>query len=336
MCVNEQRLMANRKPGQNWDHLRYFLAVARTGTLSAAAERLGTEHATVARHIQAFEDELNSRLFHKSNNGYELTEAGERLVAGAEAIESAYVFAKAAASSEGQPISGKVRIGAPDGFGSVFLAPRVRALTDRHPKLEIEILVTATLFSLLKREADIAIGLSSPEQMRLVSRRLTDFRMYVYASRAYLKEAAPIVAIEDLKKHPFIGFVEELWFASELHYSAAVIINYSDAIGADVERRIRSTSILAQLHATLSGSGLCMLPAFVASSYPELVPLLPEQVSVTRSLHMHIHEDHRRAAPVREVAGFIAAEVARNHSLFHAPTAFPVASREDVHENQQL
>jgi len=319
--------MANRKPDQNWDHLRYFLAVARTGTLSAAAERLGTEHTTVARHIQALEDELTSRLFHKSNSGYELTEAGERLVAGAEAIESAYVFAKAAASSEGQPISGKVRIGAPDGFGSVFLAPRVRALTDRHPKLEIEILVTATLFSLLKREADIAIGLSSPEHLRVVSRRLTDQRLYVYASRAYLKEAAPIVAMEDLKKHPFIGFVEELLLASERHYSTDVIINYSDAIGADVERRIRSTSILAQLHATLSGSGLCMLPAFVASSYPELVPLLPEQVSVTRSLRMHIHEDHRRAPHVREVAAFVAAEVERNHSLFHAPTAVREAIR---------
>ena len=318
--------MANRKPGQNWDHLRYFLAVARTGTLSAAAERLGTEHTTVARHIQALEDELNSRLFHKSNSGYELTEAGERLVAGAEAIESAYVFAKAAASSEGQPISGKVRIGAPDGFGSVFLAPRVRALTDRHPELEIEILVTATLLSLLKREADIAIGLSSPEHLRVVSRRLTDQRLYVYASRAYLKEAAPIVAMEDLKKHPFIGFVEELLIASELYYSA-VTLNYSDAIGADVERRIRSTSILAQLHATLSGSGLCMLPAFVASSYPELVPLLPEQVSATRSLHMHIHEDHRRAPHVREVAAFVAAEVERNHSLFHAPTAVREAIR---------
>ena len=104
--------MGNRKPSQNWDHLRYFLAVARTGTLSAAAEQLGTEHTTVARHIQALEDELNSRLFHKSSSGYGLTDAGERLLAGAEAMESAYVFTKAAASSEGQPISGKVRIGA--------------------------------------------------------------------------------------------------------------------------------------------------------------------------------------------------------------------------------
>ncbi len=307
--------MGNKKPSQNWDNLRYFLAVARTGTLSAAAKQLGTEHTTVARHIQALEDELNNRLFHKSNSGYGLTDAGERLLAGAEAIESAYVSAKAGANSEGQPIIGTVRIGAPDGFGSVFLAPRVRALTDRHRKLEVEILPSARVFSLLKREADIAIGLSSPEHTRVVSRRLTDFRIYVYASRAYLSEAAPIVAKDDLKKHPLIGFVEELLFPPQ--------VSFSDAIG--VEPRIRSTSILAQLHATLSGSGLCMLSAFVASGYATLVPVLPEEVSLTRSLHMHIHEDHRRAAPVREVAAFIAAEVARNRSLFHEPTAVSAA-----------
>jgi DNA-binding transcriptional LysR family regulator len=180
----------------------------------------------------------------------------------------------------------------------------------------------------LKREAEIAIVLSSPEQMRVVSRRLTDHRLYLYASRAYLKEAAPIVAREDLKKHLFIGFVEELLFAPRF--------DYVDLIGADVEPRIRSTNVMTQLHATLSGGGLCVLPAFVASGYPTLVPVLPEQVSLTRSFHMHIHEDHRRAAHVREVAAFIAAEVERNHSLFHAPTAPPAAGREDMLRNQQL
>jgi DNA-binding transcriptional LysR family regulator len=304
--------MGNRKPSQSWDDLRYFLAVARTGTLSAAAKQLGTEHTTVARHIHALEGELSSRLFHKSNSGY----GWPTRASGFLPRPSAYVFAKAAASSEGQPIIGTVRIGAPDGFGSVFLAPRVRAFTDRHPQLEIQILATTRLFNLLKREADIAIGHSAPEQMRIASMRLTDFRMYVYASRAYLNEAAPIVARQDLKKHPFIGFVEQLLFPPE--------VNFSDSTGADVEPRIRSTSILAQLHASLSGSGLCMLPAFIASSCPTLVPALSEQLSVTRSIHMHIHEDHRRVAPVREVAAFIAAEVERNHSLFHAPTAAPV------------
>ena len=113
MGVTEWQAMGNKKPSQNWDDLRYFLAVARTGTLSGAAKQLGTEHTTVARHIQALEDELNNRLFHKSNSGYGLTDAGERLLAGAEAIESAYVSAKAAASSVcASAISGISGVGA--------------------------------------------------------------------------------------------------------------------------------------------------------------------------------------------------------------------------------
>ena len=307
--------MPNRKPSQSWDNLRYFLAVARRGTLSAAAKQLETEHTTVARHIHALEEELANRLFHRSNSGYGLTAMGERLLAGAEAIESAYASAKAAANSEGQTIGGTVRIGTPDGFGSLFLAPRVRILTDRHPKLQIEILVTARPFSLLKREADIAIGLSMPEHMRLVSRRLCDSRFYVYGSLAYLEKATPIVTIEDLKHHPFIGFVEELLFAPQL--------SFAEAIGADIEPRIRSTNVVAQLHATLAGSGLCVLPAFIGSGYPALVPILPEEASVTLSLHMHIHEDYKSAAPVGVVAAFIAAEVERERSLFFAPTAPP-------------
>jgi DNA-binding transcriptional LysR family regulator len=307
--------MVNRRPSQSWDNLRYFLAVARTGTLSAAAEQLGTEHTTVARHIHALEEELDRRLFQRSNSGYGLTEVGERLLARAEAIESAYVSAKADASGEGQTIGGTVRIGTPDGFGSVFLAPRIRMLTDRHPKLEVEFLVTPRQSSLLKREADIAISLSRPEHMRVVSRRLTDYRLYVYGSLAYLEKATPIVTTSDLKNHPFIGYVEELLFAPEL--------SFAGAIGADIGPRIRSTNVLAQLHATLAGSGLCVLPAFIASSYPTLVPMLPEKVSVTLSYHMHIHEDHRRAVHVREVAAFIAAEVERDRSLFFPPKAPP-------------
>ena len=172
--------------------------------------------------------------------------------------------------------------------------------------------------------SDIAIARSSPEQTRVVSRCLTDHRTYVYASRAYLSEAAPIAAREDLKKHPFIGFVDELLFPHE--------IRFSDAIG--VEPRIRSTNVLATPRHP--DRKRFLLPAFIASSNPTLVPVLPDQVSFTRSYHLHIYEDHRKAPHVREVSGFIAAEVERNHSLFHEPTARPVASPENMRQTRRL
>ncbi len=155
--------MVARKIAGSWDDLRFFLAVARTGTLSAAALQTGTEHTTVGRRIRALEGVLDARLFHRSNLGYALTEAGENLLAAAEGMESAFLSASAAAEAA-HTVSGTVRIGAPDGFGSVFLAPRMHRLTGRHPGLEVEIMATARIFSLSKREADIVVSLSPPQQ----------------------------------------------------------------------------------------------------------------------------------------------------------------------------
>lgn len=295
------------RAGDNWDDYRYFLAVARGGTLSAAAAQLGTEHTTVARHVQALERVLNTRLFHKSHVGYALTAAGERLLATAEAIESALLASKAAAAGE-QDIAGVVRVGAPDGFGSMFLAPRIHTLTAQHPRLEVEIFAAARLFSLTRREADIAIGLSGADHLRVASRRLTDYRMYVYGAKSYLKRAAKIHTKQDLLAHPFIGYVEEHLFSPEL--------NFASATGVDYHPRVRSTNLLTQVQATLAGQCLCIIPAYVAAAFPQLVPVLPDQVEVTRTFHMHVHEDHWKAAHVRAVANFIAEQVDASVSLF--------------------
>lgn len=296
-----------KRAGGNWDDLRFFLAVARTGTLTAAALLTATEHTTVARRIQALEDLLDRSLFHRSNLGYALTEAGEGLLATAEAMESAFLSARAAPEA-GRTIAGTVRIGAPDGFGSVFLAPRAHRLTRQHPNLEIEILATARIFSLSKREADIVVSLSSPQQARVVTRRLTDYRLCVYAAPRYLAAAEPIRAVADLGRHPFVGYIEDMLFAREL--------NYLNVVGPDTVARIRSTNLLAQVHATLAGAGLCILPAFIAATYPGLVPVLPDALALTRAFHMHIHEDNRKAPHIRAVAAFIVREVEAAQGLF--------------------
>lgn len=300
--------MASRKPSENWDDYRYFLAVAQTGTLSAAAERLGTEHTTVSRRIRSLESTLNSRLFHKSTTGYVLTPEGGRVLEVVQGIESAFHASRAMAAADTDEVEGIVRIGAPDGFGSVFLAPLIHDLTVINSRLEIEILAAPRIFSLWKQEADIAISLSGAQHLRVASRRLTDYRMFVYGSRTYLDHAEPIKAIPDLKRHPFIGYVEEGLFAPEL--------NYLHAIDAGIQPRIRSSALLPQVFATAAGHGLGILPAYIAESFPNLVAVLPAEFSLTRSFHMHVHEDHRKAAHIRVVVNFIAKAVQDNLALF--------------------
>ena len=299
--------MTGRKLSQNWDDLRHFLAVARAGTLSAAAETLGTDHTTVARRIQRLEQALTAKVFFRSSLGYSLTLAGEKLQPIAEAMEAGYLAAASARS--GNPVvSGIVRIGAPDGFGTWFLAPRIHKLAQLHPKLDIELVVTARAFSLSKREADLVISLTSPEHVRVVSRRLTDYRLMVYAAREYLDSHALISNPSDFNSHDFIGYIEDMLFTPELNYLAA--------IGTGIDARIRSTNLIAQVNATLAGGGLCVLPAFIARTYPMLIPVLPDKSSLKRSYYMHIHEDNSKPAHIRAAAAFIATEVTEAQAMF--------------------
>jgi DNA-binding transcriptional LysR family regulator len=299
--------MTGRKLAQNWDDLRHFLAVARAGTLSAAADALGTDHTTVARRIQRLEEALTAKVFYRSSLGYSLTLAGEKLQPIAEAMEAGYLAAATARS--GNPVvSGIVRIGAPDGFGTWFLAPRIHKLAQLHPKLDIELVVTARAFSLSKREADLVISLTSPEHIRVVSRRLTDYRLMVYAAREYLDSHPPISSPSDFDRHDFIGYIEDMLFTPELNYLAA--------IGTGVDARIRSTNLIAQVNATLAGGGLCVLPAFIARTYPKLIPVLPDKSALKRSYYMHIHEDNSKPAHIRAAAAFIATEVTEAQAMF--------------------
>jgi DNA-binding transcriptional LysR family regulator len=295
---------------ENWDDFRYFLAVVRAGTLSGAANKLRTDHATVARHVRSLEEAIHQQLFLRSHRGYELTAAGELLRGAAEALESTLVTATAATDNGANGINGTVRVAAPDGFGSLYLAPRLAELTRCHPRIEIELLAMARMFSLSEREADIAIALSRPDHVRVTSRKLVDYRSFLYASRSYLQQSSPILEQQDLKGHHFISYVEELVFTPQL--------NYLSILGGEIEARIRSTNLLAQVQATLSGSGLCILPAFIGSLYADLVPVLADEISITHTLHIHVHEDHRHTPHVREVGNFIAAHVAKDKHIFTA------------------
>lgn len=303
--------MANKKSTQNWDDLRYFLAVVRAGTLSAASELLDTEHTTVARHIRALEDRLGARLFLKSNSGYTLTPSGERLQKLAEKIECGHLMAADVARNANAPIEGVVRIGSPDGLGSTFLIPRMRSLTQKHSKLCAEFITTTRTFSLSKREADIAIGFSRAEHARIVSRRLTDYNLYVYASEDYLAKRGRIESNRDFRRHDFIGYVEDFVYFSEL--------DYLDEVDEEISPQITSTNLMAQVFATLAGGGLCILPSFIAACFPTLRSVVPDQVALKRTYFMHIHEDHRNATHVRAVADFISKEMEANDRVFLCP-----------------
>jgi len=291
----------------DWDDLRFFLAVARSGRLTAAARRLGADHATVSRRITSLEESLKAKLFERRPQGYALTGHGEQLLAKAESMETEALAIQSEIGGADMALSGTVRIGAPDGFGSSFLAPRFAGFAKAYPGLELQLIAMPRLLSLSKREADVAITLAPPKEGKVVARKLCDYRLGLYASQDYLDAMPKIAAADDLFAHRIVGYIDDLIFTPEL--------DYLDEVAKGLRAQIQSSSVLAQMNAVAAGAGIGVIHHFMAVDEPRLVPVLPESVSITRSFWLLVHADLKDVARVRAVVDFVVRESKANRAL---------------------
>jgi len=281
----------------DWDNLRYFLELARSGTLQSAARRLEVDHTTVARRIQALEKQVGSPLFSREAGGHRLTEAGRRLQPQVEAMESAFRAVESTAPASHEGLAGVVRIGATEGFGTIVLAPRLALFAALHPKLVIDLLAMPRLVHLSRREADIVISLERPARGQVVVSKLTDYTLRLYASTTYLAAHPVIQTKDDLRGHTFISYVDDLLFSKELQYLDE--LHKPDAFA------LRSTSILAQYQATAAGAGIAVLPAFIADCDKSLRPVLPATAHFTRTFWMSMPVETKQLVRMQKVWDFL-------------------------------
>ncbi|TKT69937.1 LysR family transcriptional regulator [Afipia massiliensis] len=291
----------------DWNLVRSFLAITRTGSMTAAAKRLKIDYSTLSRRIAALEASLGSQLFDRRTSGSSLTEAGERLLEMAEQMDQLATSAAQSIGDSKLQANGAVRIGTPDGFGTKFLAQRLGDLSDRHPDLTIELVAMPREFNLSRREADIAVSLTQPSEGRLHSRKLTDYELGLYASREYLARHPAIETAADVPSHRFISYIDDLIFSPELEYAHFV--------SPDLRPAIKSSNLIAQLNSTIAGAGLCVLPCFIAQTEPELVRVLPS-FRLIRTFWLLLHSDLRNIARIRVTADFIAEQAAQAQPLF--------------------
>ena len=292
----------------DWDNIRVFLGVARSGQMLAAAKRLGMDHATVRRRINALEEELGAKLLDRQTTGCHLTAAGERFYETAERADTEIMGGQSTIGGMDAALSGTVRIGAPDGFGTYFLAAELSEFVSRHPHLTVQLVPLPRAFSFNKREADIVIGLEQSLEKQVVSRKLTDYTLSVYASEEHLATHGPITSREHLNDRTLITYVRDLSYSPSLDYFAEV--------EEHVARRYECVSVLGQVEAARSGAGVGILHDFLATRYTDLKLVLPH-IRFTRSYWLATHSDLRRISRVRELMDFIIARVrARGAGLF--------------------
>lgn len=284
----------------DWDHLRFFLVLARAKTLTNAARLMGVEHSTVARRIQALEHNLGSTLFKREAQGYELTQEGLELMPRVEQMEQAFFQIERVNT----PLQGRVRIGTPEGFGTAFLAKLLAKFSEQYPSLTIDFIPVSKTIKLSHREADIVISIDRPKTGPYIITRFSDYCLKLYASQDYLAQHTKIEKIEDLKQHRFVNYINDLVYSSELYCLERLPI--------ELNACLRSSSIVAQQMAVSAGAGLAILPVFMARNQPELKQVLTEEIQFVHTFWMLTFADLKHEPRIKLVWDFLR-QVAEQH-----------------------
>ena len=237
----------------NWDDLRFFLAVVRYGSISMAAEKLHVNHSTVSRRISGFEKKLESRLFDRIHSGYVLTDYGEKLYEMALKIEDSFAFVDRNLANSDTQMTGKLLITSSQLFIDRLLMPVFAKFLRRYPNIEIEVVTSNEDLNLNRREADVAIRSTTTPPENLIGHKICEYASSVYASNKYLSHhGCNASSIIDSSKHSWIGWCNESLSSKTIedYYSKAKLIS-------------RVNSKLSRLEAVKSGIGFAQLPCFL-------------------------------------------------------------------------
>jgi molybdate transport repressor ModE-like protein len=292
--------------GPDWDDVRVFLAIARSGQILSAARRLGIDHATASRHLTALEEGLGARLVERRTSGCRLTPAGEHLKIVAERVESELLHVQSELIYSGLTLSGTITLSVPECFGYYFLASEVGGLIERYPDLNIRLVSPPQLVSLSKREADLAITFGRPTEGPFSARRLVDFAYGVYASYTYLETLGPIRTPSDGRGRTLIVGARDGALRTE---------DAEKALAQHAGRTMECGSLVGQVRAIEAGIGFGILPRYVADRSTTLVPVMPE-TGYRQSYWLVSHLDVRDMRRIKEVQRFIVARVKARSAVF--------------------
>jgi molybdate transport repressor ModE-like protein len=293
--------MADRKrTALDWEDVRVFLALARHGSLSAAARTLGVNHATIARRIRALESSTGEKLVERRPDGYVLTPAGTHVLTAASDMEAAAQMI-GRSGPDGTP-AGLVRINAPPALAHGFLAARLAAITRLYPALDIDLATDIRGVSLERHEADIAIRLGRPDDGDVMARPLVTIGYGFYGTPEACEH------VERGGEPIFIGFDEADVHVPEAGWLARTF--------PGARLAFRAGNQFAQAIAARSGAGVALLPHYIGRPEADLRGCDIAPVPPSRDAWLITRRRDRKAPAIRAVADHIAGMFDAERALF--------------------
>ena len=284
--------------GFDWDLIRTFLEVEKTGSFSAAGRELGLSQPTVGRQIQELEAQLGASLFQRKNRGHSLTEVGVGLLEHAKEMKLAASQLSLLAAGQAEKLKGTVRITASVVVSHYLLPPILSYIRAVEPEVELELHPSDTTENLLFREADIAVRMYRPEQLDVITRRVGTHRFGLYATRGYLLEHGVPKDLNDLMGHDFIGYDR-----------SDLMIKGMREMGITVDRSffsIRCDNQTVSMELLREGCGIGVAPTLIAERDPWLERVLPELEIPELPMWLTAHKALRNTPRIRRVYDLLA------------------------------
>lgn len=283
----------------SWDEVRTAYQVARSGTVSGAADVLGVHHATVIRHIDALEGRLGVKLFQRHARGYTATEAGSDLLQVAQATDDQFTQLAGRIKGLGQGVSGDLVV---TSLGTVaaMIAPVLVAYQIEHPDVRVRFLTGERLFRLEYGEAHVAIRAGNmPNQPDNVVQPFVSQNMALVASKEYLERAGTPTGEDDLINHVFVGHDND--------ESKAPFNRWLQDIVGPAKIVFRTTDVRIMKEAILAGAGIGFVSEDELKHYPSLVSVLETKPEWAAPLWLVTHVDLHRTAKVQSFLTFLKA-----------------------------
>jgi DNA-binding transcriptional LysR family regulator len=289
-------VMIGGEPAMEWSDLRIFLAIARAGTLGAAARATGQTQPTMGRRLRALEAALGQTLVQRTSEGLVLTDEGEAVRRHAERMEDEALALQRRIAGDETSLDGLLRVSSSDWFGSCMLAPLIAEFGRQHPRVVVELLTDARLYSLSRREADLVFRIRRFDEAEAVSRKLLHIPYALYGRRDTAVPAAGdgsgtrlITMNVDFEDMPDVAWLKRMLPRADIAF--------------------RSNNRAVQAEFCVAGGGLAVLPCPLAAGLPDLVPIDLGQPPPGRDTYVGYHRDLGRLPRLRALLDLVVARL---------------------------
>jgi DNA-binding transcriptional LysR family regulator len=290
--------------GWQWDDIRFFLAVARAGSLSGAARVLGVGHVTAGRRVALLERRLGVKLLNRTPEGFSPTPAGQAILGQCAVMEGAALDLERIVAGRDALTAGTVRLTTTEALAHRVVAPAIARLRRTHPALQVDLIVGVRTLDIARRDADLAVRFTRPTAPELVCRKLGEVGYSLYASRGYLARCGTPKRGAGLAGYDLIAFTGAPAVASPFFMGEAL---------DDARLAVRCDNPLIQLQAAVQGVGIAELACCLGDECADIARIWPDEPPALRTAWLVVHQDLRRSARIRVVTAAIV-EAFRQHS----------------------